>query len=61
MFTKCNILPKIIYFEKPSISGNIPGEDILICESAERFIYEKLTEFNYLIEKLQDNWICIKQ
>ena len=61
MFFKSNILPKIIYFERPGISGRIPGEDILIAGYAEKYISEKLIEFNYVIEKLQDNWLCIKQ
>jgi FkbM family methyltransferase len=61
MFINSNIYPKVIYFEKPGITGNIPGEEILLSTSAEKYIYEKLEENNYIIEKLEDNWICIKR
>ena len=60
MFINNNILPKIIYFERPGITGNIPGEEILQSSVAEKYIYEKLNENHYIIEKLQDNWICFK-
>lgn len=60
MFINFDILPKIIYFERPGITGSIPEKDILIGESAEKYISEKLIELNYVIEKLQDNWLCIK-
>lgn len=61
MFINNKIFPKIIFFERPGISGNIPGEDILTCSHAEKYIFEKLETNNYIIEKLQDNWICLKQ
>jgi FkbM family methyltransferase len=61
MFINNKIFPKIIYFERPGISGNIPGEDILTCSNAEKYIFENLETNNYIIEKLQDNWICLKQ
>jgi FkbM family methyltransferase len=61
MFIENNIFPKVIYFERPGIGGSIPGQEILICESAENYIYKELHKYNYTIEKLQDNWICIKE
>ena len=60
MFINENIYPKIIYFEKPSISGNIPGQNILLCDSAEKYILNTLND-KYVLNKLEDNWICIKK
>jgi len=61
MFINYGILPKVIYFEKPGITGKVPGKDILTGNVAEKYIYEKLIELNYVIEKLEDNFICVKQ
>ena len=57
MFIENKIYPKIIYFEKPGITGNLPGEDVCIGSVAENWIYNNLT--NYNVEKLTDNFICV--
>jgi len=60
MYLDENIYPKIIYFEKPGITGFIPGEEILVSKEAEDYIFKKLDEI-YIINKLEDNWLCIKK
>lgn len=60
IYLKENIYPKIIYFERPGITGKLPGEEILLGTDAEKYIFEKLYK-NYIINKLQDNWLCIKK
>jgi len=60
MYLNENIYPKIIYFEKPGITGTIPGEKILLSNEAEEYIFNKLNG-DYIIHKLEDNWLCIKK
>lgn len=59
-FLEEKIFPKIIYFERPGITGIIPDNDILTGNSASEFIINKLEKNNYTINKLNDNWLCVK-
>ena len=59
MYIENNIFPKVIYFERPGISGKLPNTHILVNREAELYIENHLN--NYMIIKLQDNWLCIKK
>ena len=55
------ILPDIIYFERPGICGYLlDNSEVLIGQNAIEYLNNNLEKFNYSIKKLQDNWLCIK-
>lgn len=59
-----NIFPKIIFFEKPEVEGYIPNYENNLnytINNSTDMIISLLNDKNYSIQKLDFNWLCVKE